>query len=347
MNSLSRAAFSRFWCGVLIGFLLLPLAGHYAKWLWLENRAAQGTWYEDKMAKAALLAARPTEPDVVFVGASTTQNHIDTVELAQNGIDAFNYGVPGMTWEEYPYMVSTAAEYARRLVVINISHFRLQQPLQCPKQPTSYDIWFYLDFKPECLRELTRSKWNGVWLWRRPFVELTEEQEGFSSDETNTAAWMQKHFGFDLTKDARKFNFIRGSDERKVVIFGNGDGLIFTAPGVPLKPNRMQFAVLPNDMHPEAVAYLKRLLEMVGQKGLKPVILLDGAVTQWTSALADYLRQSLGAAVIDNTGQNHPQDHWADPDHYNIMGVRQHTQYLQTQLAGILRAETATRSSNR
>jgi hypothetical protein len=332
-----KTRYNRFFFGVMIGLLLLPLVGHYAKWLWLIHHAEQGRWYEDKIAKAALLTAKSSHPDVIFVGASTTQNHINTHELSQNGINAFNFGVPGMFWEEYPYMVMKASEYANRLIVINIFLQRLQQPISCPKLPTLYDLWFYLNFKPKCVLVLSQTQRNAVWLWRRPIIKAMETEPGHGKDGKVAESWLHRHFGFELANDERKFSFIRGSATRKVILFDNGDGLVFTLPQVPFQPVTTPLPIKPDEVHPEALAYLKRLLILVKDHDLEPVILLDGYVEQWTPVLADYLRKTLAAFVIDNTKQKHPVDHWSDPQHYNVMGAKQHTRFLHAQLAPILR----------
>ncbi len=313
---------------------------------WLRADAAKNIWYEEKVAKVHLMETRRERPDVVFVGSSHVQNHIDTGYFSRRGLPAFNLGVPGVYWEDYAFRVEKAAERARKGVVIYVVTDELFNPVPCPAVPTLSDIAFFWKhvascdlLNPEWLAALARSlPMNRFHAFEERRTEATPTTQG-EIDEINA------RFGLDLRTDARRVSYVRRTDRRSssrfVVVFENGDGLVVSDRMRGKQRSSSLTDHSAQSFDPNALNYMKALIRVVLDRGLQVAVVVGRG--HWLihykidqAALADELSPArvifLGDRDDDSWG-------WADEGHYDSNGARLFTEALHRELSAMFTSE--------
>jgi hypothetical protein len=315
-------------------------------WNWwqlvlLDLDAKNGVWYEGKRGKVLLMKSRASNPDVVFVGSSSTQNNVDTAYLTSMGLNSFNLGVSGNLWREYPYLVTEAAKVANQAVVISIPLHNLYARLGCPKLLTLTDIVFYLRYST-CTFDFADILENLPMNSLRTYK--MDRDEHLPNLELHKAS-ISARFGLDLNNDPRSINFIRAASEGIktvwLVLFSNGDGLVFSnrLDGLKYQPSVEDFTG--SDFDPVALMYLKHLAAIVTTNNKLPIFVLEpgrrGNI--YKTNKSDLANRFWPVPFIFNESLILAREDWAAEPYLNSEGKRKYSKLMFQQVRSLVLAD--------
>ncbi|MCB2226161.1 MAG: hypothetical protein KQH53_05735 [Desulfarculaceae bacterium] len=325
-----------FFFGVLALSLLSLTAYNLGFKLYLRWQASQGIWYEGKLSKTALLQVQKRCYPVIFVGSSQTQNHVDTALLARCGIDAFNLGLPGNLINEQVFSLNQAACRTGGVVVLSLDPMRLFEPMQKPRWLTMGEIIFFLRHDPKLLGDL------GLPLFLRSLAmnRLDRYLERRERSLPNQARWrtlLKQKYGYDPGDDSREVNYIRGDQDRLVVLFNNGDGQVF-ADQKGFDPPEKILDYRNKPMDPGVLRYLAALAALAKDQGKRLVLnLAPSRANRYIELDPAPLERALpGVVVIDTRAELWPRPFWADIMHLNWQGTRLYGKILCRELKRVL-----------
>jgi hypothetical protein len=307
--------FSSFLAGSLLLFMLLETAALK----YLEFKSASGQWYESPSSKNALLQARK-ETELVILGTSTAQNNINTAVLNQLGLRAFNFGLPGIYWQDYPFVLEDLLKSGGKEIAISLSLKTLHIERKCPLRHWKSFLSLLAEKRWDCLSDF------------RPvdFLPLTVELQFLGEGKTS----LQKGLKEKFPNESRTINYVRGRPDRKVVTFTNGDGLIVTKGVTETLINTDKF----EDISEENLQYLGRLLGQIRSAGKEAILILEARSliefpdfdrVAFTAALNKYLQRPVG--IIFNHDLKIPPAYWADFSHMNYQGTILYSRLLACQ----------------
>lgn len=317
----------------LLGVVLVNLLCVWAARL----LASEGFWLDNPAWKGLLLDLQSPAPDVVLVGSSRVQNHFDTRLMSQSGRSYFNYGIPGLLADEMRPLVERAAERAGSTVVISLPVQTLFSPTHCPNTWGWADVRFSVSHSPQCLWTLSANDWfkllpiNELLVMATPDVKLLPCRREGLGDELRRIGDM---IGGSPCDDPRHPILMRGSFERRVLIYANGDGVI-----VPARLDAWQARVTWTDYRQQAydvgrLEQLRSLLDTVRKHGKQPVLLIESGVLRPFYIRQD-IAQVLGVRTFYLNEWTFADDEIADADHLNRKGGLRVSVYLAEQLKSL------------
>jgi hypothetical protein len=106
-------------------------------------------YIEHKVHKSNHMAkyANNNDLDIVIIGASKTQNHINSDIFRNNKVNLYNYGVPAISTSDYPYMINEAIKNKPKFIILEfpLEPFFSNIPLlSAIRQPTLYDLYTHI-----------------------------------------------------------------------------------------------------------------------------------------------------------------------------------------------------------
>ena len=173
---------------------------------------------ETKRSKLLRLDSLNKSPDYIFIGSSRTQNHIDTHLLSNSGINSYNLGLPGMAWRDHDILIQKATQYANKAIVISVPAKALFMNIGCPLFPLIERV--FMDTYKEC------NVFSAVTPNIRNLFESTNKVNSESLDAQKKT--ILEHYDVELDYLGNKINYIRGSKDRYVVFYHNGDSVVFS-----------------------------------------------------------------------------------------------------------------------
>ncbi len=305
------------------GSLLLIALFEAAALNYLTRKSALGQWFESPRSKNALLQARK-ETELVILGTSTTQNNINTSVLNELGIRAFNFGLPGIYWQDYPFVLEDLLKFKGKAVALSISLKTLHVDQQCPLR--HWESFFHL---------LSEKRWDCLSEFRAvDFLPLSVELPFLGEGKVYSREELRGIF----PSDTRIINYARGNNDRKVVTFTNGDGLVLTR-GVTetLVPTEV-FGKIPE----RNLQHLVNLLEQISSADKDVILILEArSLIEFPDfdhvTFAEGLQKRLKRPVriIFNHDLRIPPPYWADFSHMNYQGTLLYGQLLACQLMNL------------
>jgi|GEM_PF-6881094 len=311
----------------LIVFVILQvgLTG-YLRW-----RVSEGDWIESVASKGLLLEQRPMT-QVILLGTSTTQNHFNTLSMSEQGIQYFNYGLPGRYWEDFPSILRSFKSSKATHVILSLPARVFIHPVSCPSFRTLHDLWFFYQLKgTECIHQFNLRHFFPLYSdW--PFMGYVFRPSESYFEKT------QLKYGVDLKADARKINYARGNEARSVVTFKNGDGAVFSdsverANLVPSQTKILDKSA--QDLHPEALEFMRQLAAEVHAQGKRLSVILEPRKANETILInTAQLSATLGPQVtlILNHAWSIPPQNWADFMHLKPVAAQAYTELVTCQL---------------
>lgn len=321
----------------MLVLLLIPLCifatfaadltlGYYAQAL-----SAKGGWRETKKWKQTLLKTQPT-PEIVMVGSSRMQNHVNTSTFSTRGHQTFNFGVPGRFMADYPYMVKASTAAGARQVVLGIPASQLYSAPGCPREWRKADVVFYLEHNPTCLREIVGKR----------LIELSNANSLFSTyDESliyhpctaipaNTSdALLLQVRGY--CGGTRGVTFARSRQQVNVVGFSTGDAEI-------VYRNETRWGQLKNSsdfskstFNSEAIDQLRNLVALVRAGGAEPIIIIEPEPVDKV-IIDEGLHELLDTRVIYLTSIDFKDNEISDRLHLSAAGNARFTDILYSKL---------------
>ena len=109
---------------VLLGCFLLT-SGALKAYIFLKTT---NNYYVQEIGSKARhmgLNYNDTSPDIVFVGSSRTEYHINTSVFKEGGVNAYNYGMSGGDLANFPYMVKQAISVKPKYIVISLPAYKV------------------------------------------------------------------------------------------------------------------------------------------------------------------------------------------------------------------------------
>ena len=186
----------------------------------------RGYFIEHKISKSRhmLNDAKKEKHDMIFIGHSKVQYHINSEMFREKGLNVYTYGIPSITISDYPYMVQKAIEAKPKVIVLDISMKRLYRGYFLPpiKNPTFFDI--YIHFKATNIFAFPKNMYD--------FLPLN-----FYFSRYKDMIWQLNHpdeMKKTLEKVSKKYqyksdcnNFFYRGKTRVVTLCTNGNGTIW------------------------------------------------------------------------------------------------------------------------
>lgn len=305
--------------------LQLGLTG-YLRW-----RVSNGDWIESVSSKGLLLEQRPTT-QVILLGTSTTQNHFNTLWMSEHGTPHFNYGLPGRYWEDFPSILKSFESSTATQVVLSLPARVFTRPVSCPTFRTFHDLGFFFRLKgTECFHRFSL----------RHLFPLYSDWPFMGEVFRPTESYLEKtrvKYGVDLRQDARGINYARGTEDRSVVTFKNGDGAVFSDTVVKANLSPSQIKTIDRstrDLHPEALEFMRRLAAEVHAQGKRLTVVLEPRRANETILInTAQLFEALGprVTIMTNHGWPIPLENWADFMHLKPVAAQTYTELVTCQL---------------
>lgn len=320
--------------------LLLGLAGFFYKATApqrdVEALATQGIWLEEKISKGMLLANREASPEVIFIGASTTQAHTATDIFAEADIDIFNYGLPGWFMADYPYVVERAIAAGPRMIVINVPPWELEE-LGCPFAPYWADMRANMALRGifsgcDLIHDMLLNKIPAVRY--KDFLPkynplINEWFFDILSAWDNSREVAQAH--------RTQINYIRGAYSRFVMTLSSGDALLFTRNGLARKLETREVNI--SQIDPLVFGMLEHLVTRIREAGIQPIITIIPSHYERFWVLQDMEKlEALDVPVIRGEHFADDTDYWVDPTHFGYEGRAAWNRWLIPQIREIMNA---------
>lgn len=267
--------------------------------------------------------------DVIFVGSSQTQNHIDCTLLESYGLHSFNLGLAGRFFNESLYPTEQAAIATNKLVVLSIPLGALFNHLKLPKFPVITELKYFWTNYPEMRKEATMTAVLGA----LPINRFEAFWNYFNANRDGTKATYKKLKNIYHDDKIRNFDdilYIRGNPKnRSVVVYKNGDGQVFAnliKQNVPIK----KLVKINQEFNPTAIKFLRDLSKMVRSYSARLVINIAPSIYSLEIAIdKEKLQRLLPDAFIIDSQCVSESKYWADRGHLNTKGnVRYTTFYV-------------------
>ena len=317
--------------------LVLVAAISVCNWLIYENARTSPVWIEEPLAKSLFALERVREGerlDVVFVGSSRTQYHIDSEIIEKTlGIRVFNYGLPGRELDDYPYVVARAAAMRPATIVIAFPYEALVRDTTCSRLPnTLAEIRFYLrNGRYDCIVSGGLARIVQTLPMNR-FRAFTAERQ--LRDEDLEKTWLEQVHGYDVTGDPRRVNYIRGIRDHLVVTYANGDAQAFDADHTrqarPRRPHELQAARL----NPGVLEYLRQLAGIATDQGIDVLYVIEPGHSDrravMPSPVIARINDTLpdGVSLVNLDAPEILTSMWADSNHLDLRGTRIYSRLL-------------------
>ena len=311
---------------LIVNILFLKLA---------EAMVAKGYWLESKVSKGILLQKQKPTPEIIFIGSSRTQNHISSQYFSSHGHEAFNYGVAGNLLWDYPHMIEMAKRSEGKVIVISLpAEFLFESP-QCPQFTTWLDLNFVMDNTPDCLMRGPLRQWANSLPINRTLPESGAMKNYYPCASVNGRALIAKLLTpIDAAKictDERSVLLIRGDEKRSVIVFKNGDGLIFSTPSQDLKNKVEWIDRTRTPFNPAVIHYLRSLVLPLQQQGKEPIFVIEASPLKHI-LINKSLKMQTGVRTIYMNDLDFDFSEVADDTHLNFKGNEHVTEWLYQHL---------------
>mgnify|MGYP006418344331 FL=1 len=279
---------------------------------------------ETKRSKLLRLDSLNKSPDYIFIGSSRTQNHIDTHLLSNSGINSYNLGLPGMAWRDHDILIQKATQYANKAIVISVPAKALFMNIGCPLFPLIERV--FMDTYKEC------NVFSAVTPNIRNLFESTNKVNSESLDAQKKT--ILEHYDVELDYLGNKINYIRGSKDRYVVFYHNGDSVVFSnrALNDPDKKAHV-YNYLGKKFNNNAIKYMQYIEDKIIKSGKKVIFVIEPSSYKYTYLVdVSLLNKYIKSYTIDNTGILQDYRYWSDRGHLNYLGRREYTLLIRDQL---------------
>ncbi|MGH6762901.1 MAG: hypothetical protein ACRECW_15090 [Phyllobacterium sp.] len=328
-----RVFFVVFIVTILISISIILLA-NWAASLGASILTNKGYWLESKVWKSQLLA-KVEQPDIVIVGSSRVLNHIDTRQLEAANINAFNYGIGGITLDDFSYSVEKASMVAKSAVLISIPAERLFSTPECPRFWTFSDLKFYMKYAPSCISSMTSQNWLGLLPINAYFFPSSPPALHLpckSLEGKKLVAEIQAEWRRDICSESRLISWIRGNSSRWVIGYDNGDGEIISREDSDWLDKERFIDLGKRPFNNSSLKFIGGLADIVRRAGKTPILLIEAAPVIHIG-IEESLENRVGIKTIYMNNIRFTSDEIADADHVNRKGKEKVSRLLANILA--------------
>ncbi len=296
---------------------------------------------------------------VFFIGSSRTRYNISTSLLRKHNVMAYNLGMNGRLFGDYPWVVSKVNSLKSKFIVIDISlDYMYQEPL-LPTAPTLEDFKAYV---------LSQQPFYYILQSVIVYIKRINPVQRYSSGlysrimhffENYQALVASKKMPMDI-KNRRSDNKIllssfyskldcklenfdyrlrrQGNDTfyEIVVACSNGDGVLF-GPNISIDTPWIYNVGKAKALNSDVVKLLNYMFDLAHKNNIHPVVLLMPRLHVKYDFDIDLIRKSLHADIIDLSHVKLPDSMWVDEFHLNNVGRTYFTKVLLEYLKPYLR----------
>lgn len=301
----------------LATFFVLQLAGKS----YVGYQASRGEWIESAFSKYEFLKSRGKKT-FIMVGSSTTQNQFDTRVMEKEGLSFFNMGLPGVHWQDYPFLLQDLASSPfSDTIVMHLSPLVMLRKIDCPhideiRKLIAFSDWHCLSHvKPLELLPFNREL---------PFLRVGISHPEAYRDIIAAAG--------EFAPPEDRIHYLRSQGPRHVFTLKEGDGVIVS----PVKMHMTKGIAedLLGKMIPEEnKLYLEMLASLIKKRSRKLIIIIEPRRPMDSPNFS--LEPPSGVTLIQNHKLVIHETLWADRNHLNRVGVEIYTRLVACQLKGM------------
>jgi hypothetical protein len=279
----------------------------------------------------------PTEKDIIFLGSSRTFYHISTKVFKNNDIDIYNFGIPGVDFEDYPTLLPLVIDARPKEIVISIPVNKLYEKLGISSYPSIEEMkYLYNIDKSLFLKSLHQWVVN-----RHLFLQYLEPifykiQALYSKfDSKNNleyqgvGAVVSNYFNL---LDCTVFEIKNNGVNRQTLKCTNGDGALT---GELLNKRDDISSVNLTDLNQDSISFLLRIIKKLTTSADVTIILEPVLHNKYQYDVNHIRKVFKGASILDLT--NHDittkEEMWFDAKHLNYKGRVLYSQYLASILS--------------
>jgi hypothetical protein len=264
-----------------------------------------------------------SHPDIIFVGSSTTENHIASQIFKSANLAVFNYGLNGHFLAHYPSMVTNAIKSKPKIIALSIDKPQLYHPILAH---LIYDKLISTDYDTTAentlffLKHATNLDSYGI--ATHLVFAYGYHINYFASEGYKIRSQLaEKYLDFDIKRNF--FTTELGSTDNHSADLnsaGGGDGILTgQAKGLNFE-NFGEITHFSNEqLNEETIGLVNHLLDQIQRAGIKPIVIFPAQFYGY-SVDDKELRKRLHAEVIDLTDLKLPKDYWHNTGHYNEKG---------------------------
>ena len=290
--------------------------------VYLISKSEKGLGVESFESKLSLLR-NSGKVETVFLGTSTVQNHINTKWQKENGLVSFNMGLPGVYWNEYPFILKQLLKERFNTLVLQLSVKNFLNPIDCPRLYFE-NIYFRIKRQSDwnCLKNLSLNQFL-PYLNQIPYLKI--EKKDLSKED------LANHYG-------REVNYLRGDQKRWVAFYKNGDGQVFSNFSLPTATYEIKKLKVDN-IAEEYFDYLRDLVSLVHKHGKEIIIVFeprhfDNQIRFDVEKFKNRLK--VVVPIIFNNEIRVKPNGYSDPAHFKPLKSLQYTKLLSCQLKKII-----------
>jgi hypothetical protein len=279
----------------------------------------------------------PTGKDIIFLGSSRTFYHISTEVFKSNNIDIYNFGIPGVDFEDYPTLLPLVIDTRPKKVVISIPVNKLYEKLSISSYPSIEEMKYYYDIdKIFFLQSLYQWSIN-----RHLFLQYLEPifykiQSFYSKFDSKNNVM---HYGvgaitsnYSNLLGCKVFEIKNNGINRQTLKCTNGDGALT---GELLNKRDDISSVNLTDLNQDSISFLLRIIKKLTTSA-DVTIILEPVLHNKYQYDVNHIREVFkGASILDLT--NHDittkEEMWFDAKHLNYKGRVLYSQYLASILS--------------
>ena len=297
-----------------------------------DLKTTKENFIDDKFSKIKHFKLNnDSNKDVIFIGSSRTFYHISTNTMKRNGIDAYNLGISGAQFEDYPTLVNSVIEYKPKKIVISLSVERLYDDLNTPLFSTTKEL--------ELLYEINKVKFmESAFAWmlnRHAFLNYSDVifyklKSFYYSFDSKMIVKTQNNFpdsnnlNYSNLVGCKVFNKKQIEDKAILLKCENGDGVLI---GNYLKEYETKSVTLKN-LDEESITYLAKIVEGIKLNGIKPIIILEPILHNRYVYDLKKIKSAFNDEIIDLTNFTISDELWLDNEHLNYLGREKYSSFL-------------------
>lgn len=293
-----------------------------------DYMAQKGYFILHKISKAAHMReyTKQHQNDIIFIGYSKVQNHISTAIFEEENLSIYTYGIPAISFSDYPYMINKAIKTNPKKIVLNIHPTMLYGGWKLPRmqQPTFIDMLeqikaTYLPAFPKNILDIFPLKFyfdRYKLLFSHTSIKVKKEIENLI-------------LTYKYNPDCKIFNYL--GKKRILTVCTNGNGTVWYN-----KPTKKQNIIKLTKINKAALDLLNYLLDEIKNHKIEVYILLETINYHTTYDFnIDEFYKNIHIEknnIIDITHLKFKDEQWADNGHLNGKGKEKISSFIINKL---------------
>lgn len=308
-----------------------------------DRKSTKSTFINDKFSKIKHFELNnPLNKDIIFIGSSRTFYHISTNIFIDNNISAYNLGISGAQFEDYPTIINGVINSKPKKVIISLSVNRFYNDFGISKYPTFEELSYYYSIDKIKFLAALKSyivNFHTFLQYSEPiYYKLISLYEKFNFSNKYIASTtsikkqpkgelevMSKDYYSDLV-GCNVFDIKKTSPKQITLKCTNGDGILI---GSDVKYNEKDLNYSLKNLNLQSINYLKRMIKQLKNNGINVTMILEPILNNKYSYDLKTIKNSFpNIKIVDLTSYQIEEIKWSDSGHLNFEGKDQYTDYL-------------------